>query len=129
MGKIDRKELHVVAAKTVELLNQWKPMLHRIKSDNGKEFFDHEQIAEKLEIDYYFAKPYHSWERGDNENLNGLVRQYFPKKSNFKFITQEQIDRVVHILNNRPQKRFDFKTPREVFAQKLNENSDLTFIT
>ena len=129
MGKIDTKESSAVEAKSIELLKDWKPFLHTITSDNGKEFANHEQIAKKLEIDYYFAKPYHSWERGANENLNGLVRQYFPKKSNFDEITSEQILRVTNILNNRPRKRFDFKTPNEVFAQKLNENLSVAFIT
>lgn len=129
MGKIDSKESKAVEAKTIELLEDWKPFLHTITSDNGKEFAHHQQIAKKLKIDYFFAKPYHSWERGANENLNGLVRQYFPKKTNFETITQEQINRVVHILNNRPRKRFGFKSPKEVFAQKLNENCAVAFMT
>lgn len=104
-------------------------MLHTITSDNGKEFANHIEIAQALDIDYYFAKPYHSWERGANENLNGLIRQYFPKKSNFDTITQDQIDRVVNILNNRPRKRHGFKTPNEVLAQKLDENFNVAFIT
>jgi IS30 family transposase len=129
MGKIERKEAQAVEAKTIELLEPRKPLLHTITSDNGKEFANHSSITEKLEIDYYFAKPYHSWERGANENLNGLVRQYFPKMTNFESITQEQIDRVVNILNNRPRKRFGYKTPNEVFAQKLDENAKVAFIT
>ena len=75
MGKIASKESKAVEAKTIVLLEEWKPFLHTITSDNGKEFAHHQQIAEKLEVDYFFAKPYHSWERGANENLNGLVRQ------------------------------------------------------
>ena len=129
MGKVDTKESIAIETKIVELLKDWKPLLHTITSDNGKEFSNHQQIAQKLEIDYFFAKPYHSWERGANENLNGLIRQYFPKKSNFENITQEQIERVINILNNRPRKRFGFKTPNEIFAQKLNENCDVAFIT
>lgn len=129
MGKIDSKESKAVTDKTIELLEEWKPLLHTITSDNGKEFANHREISEKLDIDYYFAKPYHSWERGANENLNGLVRQYFPKKTNFEAITQEQINKVVNILNNRPRKRFDYKTPNEVFAQKLNENINVALIT
>ena len=129
MAKVDTKEAMVIETKTIELLQDWKPLLHTITSDNGKEFANHQQIAQKLEIDYYFAKPYHSWERGANENLNGLIRQYFPKKTNFGDITQEQINRVINRLNNRPRKRFGFKTPNEVFAQKLNENSKVAFIT
>ena len=129
MGKVETKESIAIETKTMELLKDWKPLLHTITSDNGKEFANHQQVAEKLGIDYYFAKPYHSWERGANENLNGLVRQYFPKKTNFENITQKQIDRVIDILNNRPRKRFGFKTPNEVFAQKLNENLEVAFIT
>lgn len=129
MGKIDSKESKAVTDKTIELLEEWKPLLHTITSDNGKEFANHREISEKLDIDYYFAKPYHSWERGANENLNGLVRQYFPKKTNFEAITQEQINKVVNKLNNRPRKRFDYKTPNEVFAQKLNENINVALIT
>ena len=129
MGKVETKESIEIEAKTIELLQDWKPLLHTITSDNGKEFANHQQIAQELEIGYFFARPYHSWERGANENLNGLVRQYFPKKTNFESITKEQIERVVNILNNRPRKRFDFKTPNEVFAQKLNENIGVAFIT
>jgi len=129
MGKIDSKEAKAVETKTIELLEQWKPFLHTITSDNGKEFANHQKIANKLNIDYFFAKPYHSWERGANENLNGLVRQYFPKMTNFENITQIQIDRVINILNNRPRKRFGFKSPNEVFAQKLKANKDVAFIS
>src|SRR5699024_11029390 len=126
MGKVNTKESTAIEAKTIELLKDWKPLLHII---NGKEFANHQQIAERLDIDYFFAKPYHNWERGANENLNGMIRQYFPKKSNFTNITQKQVDRVINILNNRPRKRFGFKTPNEVLAQKLNENLEVAFMT
>lgn len=129
LGKVNSKDAQEIEAKAIELLEPWKPLLHTITSDNGKEFANHLQIARILDIDYYFAKPYHSWERGANENLNGLVRQYFPKKSNFENITQQEIDRVQNILNNRPRLRFDFKTPNEVFAQKLDENIGVAFMT
>ena len=79
MGKVESKEAHEIEAKTIELLMDWKPFIHTITSDNGKEFSSHMNIADALDIDYYFAKPYHSWQRGANENLNGLVRQYLPK--------------------------------------------------
>ena len=80
MDKVESKEALLIQQKTIELLQDWKPLIKTITSDNGKEFANHQSIAEVLEIDYYFAKPYHSWERGANENLNGLIRQYFPKK-------------------------------------------------
>jgi IS30 family transposase len=129
MEKIDSKEASLVESKTIELLQEWKLLIKTITSDNGKEFANHKKIAESLEIDYYFAKPYHSWERGANENLNGLVRQYFPKKTNFELITKKQTDQVINILNNRPRKRFGYKTPNEVFAEKLDNLMSVAFIT
>ena len=110
MAKIDSKEAHAVEAKAIELLQAWKPFLKTITTDNGKEFANHKNIAESLQIDFYFAKPYHSWERGANENLNGLIRQYFPKKSDFDLITKEQVTEIENKLNNRPRKRFGYKT-------------------
>ena len=129
MDKIENKEANVVQAKAIELLDDWKPFIHTITSDNGKEFANHKEIAQALDIDYYFAKPYHSWERGANENLNGLVRQYFPKKTNFENINKQEIERVIKILNNRPRKRFGYKNPNEILAQKLDEMSEVAFNT
>src|SRR5690606_17177756 len=116
-------------AKTIELLQDWKLLIKTITSDNGKEFANHKAIAEDLDIDYYFAKPYHSWERGANENLNGLIRQYFPKKYTFENITKQKIQEVIYNLNNRPRKRFGYKTPNEIFAEKLNNLDPVAFIT
>ena len=121
MAKIDSKEACVVQEKLIELLMDWKSILHTITSDNGKEFANHKKVSEILEIAYFFANPYCSWERGANENLNGLVRQYFPKKYNFDLITQEDVLRVTNKLNNRPRKRFGFKSPNEIFEQKLKQ--------
>lgn len=123
MAKIDSKEAHVVEEKMVELLLDWKPFLHTITSDNGKEFANHKRVSEKLNIDYYFANPYCSWERGANENLNGLVRQYFPKKYNFDLVTEEDVIKVTNKLNNRPRKRYGFKSPNEMFEQKLKQSA------
>ena len=129
MGKVDNKEARTIESKTIELLQDWKPLIKTITSDNGKEFAGHQEIATSLDIDFYFAKPYHSWERGANENLNGLIRQYFPKKSDFKSITNDKIKQVIDMLNNRPRKRFGYKTPNEVFAEKLNNLATVAFIT
>jgi IS30 family transposase len=129
MDKIENKEAGTIEAKAIELLQDWKPLLKTITSDNGKEFANHSEVADSLNIDFYFAKPYHSWQRGANENLNGLVRQYFPKKSDFGLITKERIKQVNNILNNRPRKRFGYKTPNEIFAQKLDELANVAFIT
>lgn len=86
-----------------------------ITFDNGTEFSDWESIEEKTGMIIYFAYPYHSWERGTNENTNGLLRQYFPKKYDFNLITEEELKHVVKKLNDRPRKRLGFKTPRQVF--------------
>jgi len=112
MNKVMNKEAQEIERATMKLMKDWKPLIKTITSDNGKEFACHQSIAEGMEIDFFFAKPYHSWERGANENLNGLVRQYFPKESEFANITQQQIDHAVQTLNNRPRKRFGYKTPK-----------------
>jgi IS30 family transposase len=117
--KIDSKDSQVVKDAVIELLNEFKPILKTITSDNGKEFSQHQLIAKELDIEYYFARPYHSWERGANENLNGLIRQYFPKGMSFENITKEQVQAVEDKLNNRPRKRFGFKTPNQVYLHRL----------
>jgi len=86
-----------------------------LTSDNGKEFARHQEISTALQADFYFAHPYSSWERGLNENTNGLIRQYFPKKHDFTTITEKAISMVMNKLNNRPRKCLGFKTPNEVF--------------
>ena len=129
LGYIPNKSARGVQAKTEELLEDWKPFIKTITSDNGKEFANHQEIAEELAIDFYFAKPYHSWQRGANENLNGLVRQYFPKGSNFDNITETAVKETENILNNRPRKRFGFKTPNEVFATFVNNQEYVAFMT
>jgi IS30 family transposase len=129
MGYVESKEAAVVQAKAVELLADWKALLHTVTTDNGKEFAYHKKVSEELEVDCYFAKPYHSWERGANENLNGLVRQYFPKGMNFGRITEQRVNEVVIILNKRPRKRFGFRSPEEVFQNATLNNEGVAFIT
>lgn len=113
------KNAEELAKNTIEVLKDWKPYLHTITSDNGKEFAMHQKISKELEIDYYFARPYHSWERGSNENLNGLIRQYIPKKTDFDTLTDEYIQFVEDELNNRPRKRFNFETPNQILTKKV----------
>ncbi|MEK9158450.1 MAG: IS30 family transposase [Patescibacteria group bacterium] len=86
-----------------------------ITYDNGVQFAEHEATERDLNVPIYFAYPYHSWERGTNENTNGLLRQFFPKKSAFKFVTQQRLDRIVKLINTRPRKRHNYATPEEVF--------------
>ena len=86
-----------------------------ITSDNGIEFTRHQTIANALDADFFFADPYSSWQRGTNENTNGLVRQYFPKKTDFTNLSDSDIQKVADRLNNRPRKALAFRTPNEVF--------------
>lgn len=86
--------------------------------DNGSTFSSHELTERKTGMTIYFAHPYHSWERGCNENANGLLRQFFPKKTKFATITQRDIQKAVRLLNHRPRKRLNYKTPYEVFYGK-----------
>jgi len=128
MKKVERRTAELVASAAVDLLQEWKVYLKTITGDNGKEFADHKRIAKELNIDFYFARPYHSWERGANENLNGLIRQYIPKKTDFSSISDDFVKEVEIKLNNRPRKRFGFKNP--IFVMKeLLINEKVAFVT
>ena len=87
--------------------------------DNGKEFARHEQIERETVMGVFFAKPYHSWERGTNENTNGLVRRLHPKQSSFAGIEEEELQRIDEYLNDRPRKCLEWMTPREKMAAFL----------
>jgi IS30 family transposase len=115
LSKVERKTARTVANAVIELLKPLPVRTHTLTADNGKEFADHERISRDLRADVYFAHPYSAWERATNENMNGLIRQYFPKKRNFATITQQEIEFVMERLNNRPRKCLGFKTPNEVF--------------
>ena len=88
-----------------------------ITADNGLQFARHETVTEELGIKFYFAKPYHSWERGSNENLNGLIRQYIPKGTDFDTLTREDILTIQEKINNRPRKRLAFSSPNDIFVK------------
>jgi IS30 family transposase len=109
------KQSKCVADTIIALLEPHKDHCYTITFDNGKEFSEHERIAATISAEVYFAHPYHSWERGLNENTNGLLRQYFPKKENLDTITYEQVQKAVNEMNHRPRKALGFKTPYEVF--------------
>jgi IS30 family transposase len=109
-----KKAIYVKTA-IVSLLFPVKEFVKTMTFDNGKEFTLHEKIATELDCATYFAKPYHSWERGQNENANGLLRQYFPKTMELVDVTLKQVLEAVDRLNNRPRKCLDFKTPYEAF--------------
>ena len=84
--------------------------------DNSTENAGHENITKRIKTKCYFAHPYHSWERGTNENMNGLIRQYFPKGTDFAKVTEEEIQKVEDVLNNRPRKKLNYLTTNEAFA-------------
>lgn len=128
MKKIPSKKAEIVAAAMCEMLEDWKPYIYTITSDNGKEFAAHQSVAKQLNIDYYFARPYHSWERGANENLNGLIRQYFPKKYDFSLITEQKMKEVEEKINQRPRKRYGYENPIFVM-EKLLFNDKVAFVT
>jgi len=96
-----------------------KKLKFTVTLDNGSENSDWETIENIIGLKCFYANPYHSWERGTNENTNGLIRDYFPKKTDFDMITNEEISFVENELNNRPRKRLGWKTPLEVFSVAL----------
>lgn len=107
------KESNLVVNKRLTLIpEKYRQTLTR---DRGKENLGYLEIEEKLGIKCYFANAYHPWERGSNENLNGLIRRFFPKKISFKDITEEEIQKVEYLINSKPRKRLGWKTPYEVF--------------
>ena len=99
-------------------------LVHTITADNGKEFAGHQLLAKKLSALFFFATPYHSWERGLNEHTNGLVRQYFPKSTDFKTLDPAEVKRVQELLNNRPRRVLGYRTPAEVFRRALDALED-----
>jgi len=116
--KLTGKNAKDLADKAIKVLKPMAEKIHTITYDNGLEFAEHEHMAEELNAKIYFAHPYSSWERGINENTNGLIRQYFPKGTDFNLVTQEQIDFVMNRLNSRPRKTRGGKQPVELFLGK-----------
>lgn len=116
--KLDRASMENVNEFTIKYFQRF-PRNKRlsITYDNGSEFSGFDTIEEQTGMIAYFANAYHSWERGTNENTNGLMRQFFPKKSRFDNITKEHLDKVVKLINNRPRKRLKYLTPHEIFKK------------
>jgi len=123
--KLNGKDAKELAWKVIERLSVYQEKAHTITSNNGKEFAEHKMISSELKVNFFFAKPYHSWERGANENINGL---YFPKKTSFENISDDDVKRVEEILNNRPRKKLNFLTPNEFLLRNLY-NTEVAFIT
>ena len=118
IAKVEQKTADQVATEIIRLLKPYVDTVHTLTSDNGKEFAQHKNIAKALKAEFYFAHPYSSWERGANENMNGLIRQYFPKNRYFNTVDDVDIQFVMERLNNRPRKCLGYLTPNEVFFNK-----------
>lgn len=120
MGKLEKgKNAEAVKETVIRLLMPYKGKIHTITSDNGKEFAEHKAIASALDIDFYFANPYSSWERGLNEYTNKLVRQYIPKGTDFNDVNSEKVKEIQYKLNRRPRKKLNYKTPAQLFFASL----------
>ena len=114
------RQADVVTKALIEMITPIKAITHTITSDNGKEFAYHKEVSAALDVDFYFANPYHSWERGLNEHTNGLIRQYLPKKSEFIDVSKDEIIMIQNRLNHRPRKVLGYKTPYEVFFSEMS---------
>lgn len=117
MSTPSSKKADETAQKIIRLLKPFKGKTHTITTDNGFEFSEHKKVSKALSCDYYFCHPYSSWERGLNENINGLIRQYIPKGSSFDKLTKKEIKTIEDKLNHRPRKSLDWRTPYEVFHE------------
>lgn len=119
LARVERLQAEPVNDQTCWRLRRLPKSLRRsVTFDNGPEFSGHEELAKRLAIDVYFAEPYCAWQRGTNENTNGLVRQFFPKGSDLARTPDAKINRAEQLLNDRPRKRLGYRTPAEVFRQR-----------
>jgi len=121
--RVPDKQSDEMAKAIIKLLRPYKDSILTITADNGREFSRHQKISKSLKANVYFAHPFHAWERGLNENTNGLLRQYFPRKLDFRTIDDKSIQHAMDRLNNRPRKTMGYATPIEVFSQD-NSNMD-----
>lgn len=117
IGKLERHTAAEAAARTIELVGRQAGRVATITADNGTEFHSYRAVEEATGTRYYFATPHHAWERGSNENANGLIRQYLPKRRSMAHVSQDDCDEIAERLNSRPRKRLDYRTPKECYAQ------------
>ena len=115
ISKLRRSTARSTQRATVRRLKPISSFVHTITFDNGKEFAAHQDIAHALKTKIFFATPYHAWERGLNENTNGLIRDFFPKGTDFSTISNAEVAKVERLLNARPRKSLGFRSPQEVF--------------
>ena len=118
LGNVASKQAQQVAATPIELLAPHKEYTQTITADGGKEFAHHATISQALDAAVYFAHPYHAWERGLNENTNGLIRQYVPKGTPLDTLSEAQVHHIMERLNHRPRKGLAFQTPYEILSKE-----------
>ena len=116
--KISARTAFLVSQACIQAIKEHKRKFITITFDNGTEFHSYKEIEAQTSVKCFFATPYHSWERGTNENTNGLIRQYLPKKTCMKHVTQEDCDRIAYRLNTRPRKRYGYRTPEQLYYGK-----------
>jgi len=117
IGKLTRHCAADATVRTIELIARQPERFKTITADNGTEFHSYKDIEAATGVPFYFATPHHSWERGTNENTNGLIRQYLPKRTSMANVTQADCDAIAAKLNSRPRKRLGFRTPEECYVQ------------
>jgi transposase, IS30 family len=115
IGKLKARTSEEAVKSTLKIIHAHQGKVKTITADNGTEFHGYAQIEERSAVKFYFATPHHSWERGTNENTNGLIRQYLPKRQSMAKLTQSQCDQIALKINLRPRKRLNFKNPYECF--------------
>jgi IS30 family transposase len=121
IGKLRHRTVAALNRRLLEMIRSLPHLFKTITADNGTEFHGYRHIERRTGTNIYFATPYHSWERGTNENTNGLIRQYLPKSDSMKTLTQARCDEIARILNNRPRKRHRFYTPIEVLKRRCSK--------
>ncbi len=115
IGKLKTRGSHETARKAIQLIHRYPGRFKTITSDNGTEFHAYKRVEEATGVKLYFATPHHAWERGTNENTNGLIRQYLPKRTSMAHVTQRDCNTIAKKLNTRPRKRYDYDTPEDRF--------------
>jgi IS30 family transposase len=117
VGKLADRSMYGMSKRIKMLMRRAPEKFKTITADNGTEFHDYKSVEDATGVKFYFATPYHSWERGTNENFNGLLREYVPKRTSQKGLTQAHCDKIAKSLNTRPRKRLGYRTPEECFFE------------
>ena len=116
LGKLNARTTQQLSRRTIQLIQRQPRPVRTVTADNGTEFHGYADIERTTEARFYFATPHHAWERGTNENTNGLIRQYLPKRQSMASITQYDCNDIARKLNRRPRKRLGFRTPQECYG-------------